>query len=96
MMATLDAWAASLGLAQLGSWGGVLLGILILLVLVKILSMPFKLVWNGILGAVMLYVINLIGSLVGFSMKITVIKALIAGFFGIPGAIAVVLFEIFA
>ena len=27
-------------------------------------------------------------------MKITVIKALIAGFFGVPGALAVVLYEL--
>ncbi|MBQ2134220.1 MAG: pro-sigmaK processing inhibitor BofA family protein, partial [Phascolarctobacterium sp.] len=39
--------------------------------------------------------INLIGGFVGFGLKITVIKALIAGFFGIPGALAIVLFEIF-
>ena len=43
----------------------------------------------------MLWLINLVGGLVGFGLKITVIKALIAGFFGIPGALAIVLFEIF-
>ena len=60
----------------------------------KLLSMPFKLVWNGLCGALLLWFINLVGSLAGFTMKITVIKALIAGFFGVPGALAVVLYEL--
>ena len=33
--------------------------------------------------------------LLGFNLKITVIKALIAGFFGVPGALAVILYELF-
>ncbi|MDY4920414.1 MAG: pro-sigmaK processing inhibitor BofA family protein [Phascolarctobacterium sp.] len=95
-MATLDGIAASAGLGPLGSWGPMLVGVVLLLVLVKLLSMPFKLVWNGICGAVLLWLVNLIGGFVGFTMKITIIKALIAGFFGVPGAIAVVMFELFA
>ena len=38
--------------------------------------------------------LSMVGSLAGFTMKITVIKALIAGFFGVPGALAVVLYEL--
>lgn len=94
-MATLDSIAISAGLGPLGSLGPLLVGVIILLVVVKLFSMPFKLVWNGICGAILLWVVNLVGSLVGFGMKITVIKALIAGIFGIPGALAVVLFELF-
>ena len=69
-------------------------GVLLLLVIVKLLSMPFKLVWNGLCGALLLWFINVVGSLAGFTMKITIIKALIAGFFGVPGALAVVLYEL--
>ena len=69
-------------------------GALMLLLVVKLLSMPFKLVWNGLCGALLLWFINLVGLLAGFTMKITVIKALIAGFFGVPGALAVVLYEL--
>lgn len=95
-MATLDSLAASAGLCPLGSLGPLLVGVVLLLLIVKLLSMPFKLVWNGICGAIVLWLVNVFGALVGFGMKITVIKALIAGFFGIPGAVAVILFEIFA
>lgn len=94
-MAWLDSLAAGAGLGSLGTLGSLLIGVLLLLIIVKVLSMPFKLVWNGLLGALTLWLVNLVGGFVGFSLKITVIKALIAGFFGIPGAVAVILFEIF-
>lgn len=93
-MELLNSVAAGAGLSPLGSLGPMLVGVLLLLVIVKLLSMPFKLVWNGLCGAVLLWVVNLIGALVGFGLKITVVKALIAGFFGVPGAIAVVLYEL--
>ena len=70
-------------------------GVLILLVVVKLLSLPFKLVWNGIIGAAALWLVNLVGAAVGFGLKITVVKALIAGVFGVPGLIAVLCWEIF-
>ena len=94
-MAWLDSLAAGAGLGSLGTLGSLLIGVLLLFIIVKVLSMPFKLVWNGLLGALTLWLVNLAGGFVGFSLKITVIKALIAGFFGIPGAVAVILFEIF-
>lgn len=94
-MAWLDSLAAGAGLGSLGTLGSLLIGVLLLLIIVKVLSMPFKLVWNGLLGALTLWLVNLAGGFVGFSLKITVVKALIAGFFGIPGAVAVILFEIF-
>ena len=95
-MSTLEGLAASAGLGPLGSLGPMLVGVVLLLLIVKLLSMPFKLVWNGICGAVLLWLVNILGSFVGFSLKITIIKALIAGFFGIPGALALILFEVFA
>ena len=95
-MATLEGLAASAGLGPLGSLGPLLVGVLLLFIIVKLLSMPFKLVWNGICGAVLLWLVNILGSFVGFGLKITIFKALIAGFFGVPGAIAVILFELFA
>ena len=95
-MSTLEGLAASAGLGPLGSLGPMLVGVVLLLILVKLLSMPFKLVWNGICGAILLWLVNIVGSFVGFGLKITVFKALIAGFFGIPGALAVILFELFA
>ena len=74
-------------LSPLGAFGPMIAGVLLLLVIVKLLS-------NGLCGALLLWFINVVGSLAGFTMKITVIKALIAGFFGVPGALAVVLYEL--
>lgn len=85
----------NIGLGGLGTVGTLLVAVLILFIIVKLFTMPFKLVWNGVLGALMLWLVNLIGGFFGFGLKITVIKALIAGFFGVPGAVAVILFEIF-
>ena len=95
-MSTLEGLAASAGLGPLGSLGPMLVGVVLLLVIVKLLSMPFKLVWNGFCGAILLWMVNVLGAFVGFGLKITILKALIAGFFGIPGALAVILFELFA
>ncbi len=95
-METLDGIAAGAGLGALGSFGSLAAGVLLLLLIVKLLSMPFKLVWNGICGAILLWIVNFLGSFVGFALEITVFKALIAGFFGVPGAIAVILYELFA
>ena len=66
-----------------------IVGVLILLIVVKFFALPFKLVWNGIIGAVALWLVNLVGAL------ITVVKALIAGVFGVPGLLAVLCWEIF-
>ena len=44
----------------------------------------------------MLWLANLLGgALLGVTIKITILKALIAGFFGIPGAAAVILWDLF-
>lgn len=72
-----------------------IVGVLILLIVVKFFALPFKLVWNGIIGAVTLWLVNLVGALFGFGLKITVVKALIAGVFGVPGLLAVLCWEIF-
>ena len=90
---------ASLGkigdVGDLTSFWPYIVGLLLILFVVQLFELPFQLVWNGLVGAAMLWLINLVGGFVGFGLKITVIKALIAGFFGIPGALAIVLFEIF-
>ena len=80
----------------IASLGSLAIGVIILYVIVKLLALPFKLVWNGVIGAIMLWLANLLGgALFGVTIKITIIKALIAGFFGIPGAAAVILWVLF-
>ena len=74
-------------------------GLLVLCILAKILSLPLKLLWrfiaNSVIGAIMLAIVNLAGSaLFGATIHITVIKALIAGIFGVPGVIVVIIAEL--
>ena len=99
----LDSVGSSVGssLGKIGDVGDLtsfwpyIVGLILILFVVQLFELPFQLVWNGLVGAAMLWLINLVGGFVGFGLKITVIKALIAGFFGIPGALAIVLCEIF-
>ena len=71
--------------------GSFIVGIIVLFILLRILSLPFRIVWklitNSIVGALMLWVVNLFGLVI----DITFFKALIAGFFGVPGVLVVVL-----
>lgn len=72
-----------MGTEQLFIYG--IIGVLILLVLIKLLKLPIKLLINGIVGVVLLYVVNLVGAPFGFEIGINIWTALIAGIFGIPG-----------
>ena len=71
--------------------GSFIVGIIVLFILLRVLSLPFRIVWklitNSIVGALMLWVVNLFG----LGIDITFFKALIAGFFGVPGVLVVVL-----
>lgn len=68
---------------------GPIIGIIIIFALVKIISLPFWLLKNSIVGAIMLYIFNFIGF---FTIKITFIHCLIVGVFGIPGIIGLVVY----
>ncbi len=95
-LACIDKIASGTGLDSLGSVGCLLIGVVLLYAVLKIFSLPFKLLYNGIVGALMLWLMNFVGGFVGFGMEITLTRALIAGFFGIPGALALLLFEIYS
>ena len=70
-----------------------IIGVVILGVLIKIMSIPFKLFWkfitNSIAGAIMLWIV----SLFGVAVKINIVSALVAGVLGIPGVILIVLYS---
>ena len=71
--------------------GSFIVGIIVLFILLRVLSLPFRIVWklitNSIVGALMLWVVNLFG----LGIEITFFKALIAGFVGVPRVLVVVL-----
>lgn len=69
--------------------------ILVLFVILKLLSIPIKaLKWmivNGISGLVLLFIANLIGQGLGFNIEPNLLNTLIAGVFGVPGVIVMIL-----
>ena len=72
-----------------------IIGLIVLVVAVKLLSLPLQLLWkfatNSLLGAIMLWFCNLFG----MGIEIGIINSFIAGAFGIPGVIAIILFHYF-
>lgn len=76
-----------------------LFGIILIYFLGRLFLMPlkliFKLVYNAIIGGIMLWILNFIGGHFGFTIAINPITALVAGFLGIPGVVLLVLFKIF-
>ncbi len=73
----------------------VIVGIVAIFLIYKLISIPFKLVLNGVLGCVMLMGVNWVGSLVNFMVPVNIITALIAGILGIPGIVGIVLYYAF-
>ncbi len=67
----------------------VAIGVAILFVIKKILSLPIWVLKNSIAGAIMLYIFNLFGF---FTLKITFIHCLIVGVLGIPGLIGLIIY----
>ncbi|WP_026886792.1 pro-sigmaK processing inhibitor BofA family protein [Clostridium beijerinckii] len=79
-----------------------LAGIILLFLMIKLLKWPIKILINGIIGVVILYLANfiianlsLVGINVNFSLAINPITALIAGFFGVPGVIVLIIIRLF-
>ena len=75
------------------------LGIVLILVLGRILVFPLKvvlkLVYNGLIGGLALWLVNLIGAPLGFILPITVWTALLVGLLGIPGVALLILYYVF-
>lgn len=69
------------GLFFLGGLGAI---IVIALLLRLSLTIVLRLVKNGIFGAVLLWVANILGGLIGLSLPITPITAVLTGAFGCP------------
>lgn len=68
---------------------GLFAGLLVILALKFFIELPLKIIWNSIIGAVILYLVNLTGIV---AIKITFIHALIVGVFGVPGVIVLAIY----
>lgn len=70
-----------------------IIGIAILFIVLKILSMPMKIIIkfliNALVGGVVIYVLNLLG----VGLVLNWITSLIVGIFGIPGVIIVAILQ---
>ena len=64
-------------------------GLLLIAILAKLLAMPFRLlkkfIVNSVIGAVLLSIVKLLG----FSVTINILTALIAGICGVPGVFCI-------
>ncbi len=70
-------------------------GLLAICLIVRLLKWPvellLKFVSNSVCGAILLFIVDLFGA----GIEITVLKALLAGVFGIPGVIGIFIWEKF-
>lgn len=72
-----------------------IIAVLAIFVIGKLFAWPFKilinLIINGLMGGILLYLVNLVGSNFGLIIPINAITALIAGFLGIPGVLFLII-----
>lgn len=77
---------------------GYILGLLILFVVTKIFFKPIRfvvrLIANSILGALALWLINLLHPIIGIYIGINPITALVTGLLGLPGICLLLLLQI--
>ncbi|MEW6662844.1 MAG: pro-sigmaK processing inhibitor BofA family protein [Bacillota bacterium] len=75
------------------------LGLLVLLLVLagKILLKPFKLLfrllYNSLVGIILLWLANLIGGAIGLFLPLNLVTILIAGFLGIPGVLLLLIMK---
>lgn len=73
--------------------GIVLVCVLLLKILTKPIRLIFKLLINAGLGFVILFIVNFFSGFYDFSIEINFVNALVAGVFGVPGVIVLVLIK---
>ncbi len=73
--------------------------IAILIVFGKYFSFPLrkilKLIGNSVLGALIIFLINLVGTSFEFHIGFSIVNSVIVGILGVPGACLLVLLKIF-
>jgi inhibitor of the pro-sigma K processing machinery len=83
---------------ELGIIGAFIVGVIAIYFIAKIITLPakiaIKLIYNGVIGGLMLWAVNLAGSMIGFEIGINVVSALIAGFLGVPGVIILIIWKL--
>jgi inhibitor of the pro-sigma K processing machinery len=75
------------------------LGLILLYLIGWLLLVPLKFLLrfliNGIIGGVVLWILNLAGGLIGVTLAINPVTALTVGMLGIPGLLLILLLQFF-
>ncbi|GHU84099.1 hypothetical protein FACS189415_7700 [Bacteroidia bacterium] len=73
-------------------------GLVLLYIIGWLLLVPFKAVWkfllNALLGGLLLWVLNLVGALIGLRIAINPITALVVGILGVPGVVLILVLQL--
>lgn len=76
---------------------GFLVAIIVLFIILKLLALPLKIIiklmFNALIGGVVLFLLNIVGARFGLIIDINWISTLLVGFFGVPGVILVLIFQ---
>ena len=74
------------------------IGLLLLCLIGYLLLVPMRFMWRlmagGVLGALALGLVNLLGGLMGFAVQVNPFTAMAVGFLGLPGAALVVALQL--
>lgn len=74
------------------------IGIIFLFILGRVLVIPVKLVlrliYNSLLGAVSIIVLNFLGGMAGFHITFNIITSFLVGILGIPGLMLLIILEL--
>lgn len=72
----------------------VVAGIVLFMMMNRSIKQPLKWIWKGLLysaiGALVLFIVNLLGQLVDFQIPINPVTAMITGILGLPGILYLV------
>ena len=72
-------------------------GLILLYLLGWVLLVPIKMIWrllyNGIIGGIILLVLNFAGGYFGLHIPLNPISALVIGFLGVPGGVLLLLLQ---
>ncbi len=75
----------------------ILIGVGVLFIVLKLLALPMKLiiklVINGLVGGLIIFLVNLVGLNFGFTIDLNWLTAIIVGILGVPGVVIVAILQ---
>ena len=71
-----------------------LIGLAILIVILKIISLPFKIIFKFIVNSIVGGIVLLICGFFGIGIAVNTAMIILTGLFGIPGLVAALLFTV--